>query len=124
MSIILPGVQTMISHPRFNSAICSEIPAPPYTQTVCNPKDFVNFFASDAICMASSLVGVSNTAVVKEMKILCKTGYQHFILFPRCFQKIFFFRVVESRDRVIKELTKGASFTSSFLPFQRQIPFE
>ena len=29
MSIILPGVQTMISAPRFNSAICSEIPVPP-----------------------------------------------------------------------------------------------
>ena len=29
MSIILPGVHTMISAPRFNSAICSEIPVPP-----------------------------------------------------------------------------------------------
>ena len=29
-------------------------------------------------------------------------GYQHFILFPQCFQKVFFLRVVESQDCVIK----------------------
>ena len=26
------------------------------------------------------------------------TGYQHFLLFPKCFRKVFFLRVVKSRD--------------------------
>ena len=29
-------------------------------------------------------------------------GYQHFLLFPKCFQKPPFFRVVKSRDCVVK----------------------
>ena len=29
-------------------------------------------------------------------------GYQHFLLFPQCFQKPFFFNVVKSWDYVIK----------------------
>ena len=29
-------------------------------------------------------------------------GYQHFLLFPQCFQKAFLLRVVKSRDCVVK----------------------
>ena len=29
-------------------------------------------------------------------------GYQHFLLFPQCFQKAPFFRVVKSRDCVVQ----------------------
>lgn len=58
MSIILPGVHTMISQPLFSSAICSEIPVPPYTQTTLRPKALANRLHSEEICMASSLVGV------------------------------------------------------------------
>uniref|UniRef100_A0A182QQ22 Uncharacterized protein n=1 Tax=Anopheles farauti TaxID=69004 RepID=A0A182QQ22_9DIPT len=58
MSIIRPGVHTMISAPRFNSAICSEMPVPPYTQAVRRLSDFENFFMSLPICMQSSRVGV------------------------------------------------------------------
>lgn len=58
MSIIRPGVHTMISQPRFNSAICSDIPVPPYTHTAFSPRGLVNFLHSEVICMASSLVGV------------------------------------------------------------------
>ena len=29
-------------------------------------------------------------------------GYQHFLLFPQCFQKVFFLRVVKSRDCAVK----------------------
>ena len=38
MSIIRPGVHTIISAPRFNSAICSEMPVPPYTHTLRAPR--------------------------------------------------------------------------------------
>ena len=31
-----------------------------------------------------------------------KAGYQHFLLFPQCFQKGFFLRVVKSRDCAAK----------------------
>lgn len=44
--------------PRFSSAICSEIPVPPYTQTACKLRLFVNFLMSLPICMHSSRVGV------------------------------------------------------------------
>ena len=30
------------------------------------------------------------------------TGYQHFLLFPQCFSKGFLYRVVKSRDCVVK----------------------
>ena len=52
----------MISQPLLSSAICSEIPVPPYTQTTWIPRDLVNFLHSDVICIASSLVGVIITA--------------------------------------------------------------
>ena len=29
-------------------------------------------------------------------------GYQHFQFFPQCFQKAFFFRIVKSRDCLVK----------------------
>ena len=58
MSIIRPGVQTIISQPRFSSAICSDIPVPPYTQTTCMPSNLENLRHSAAICKASSRVGV------------------------------------------------------------------
>ena len=29
-------------------------------------------------------------------------GYQHFLLFPQCFQKLSFFKVVKSRDCVVR----------------------
>ena len=58
MSIILPGVHTMISAPRFSSAICSEIPVPPYTHTTFRLSGFVKRLQSFVICMASSRVGV------------------------------------------------------------------
>ena len=61
MSIIRPGVQTMISVPRRSSAICSEMPVPPYTQTVCRPRTLVNFLHSLLIWRASSRVGVRMT---------------------------------------------------------------
>ena len=38
ISIIRPGVHTIISAPRFNSAICSEMPVPPYTHTLRAPR--------------------------------------------------------------------------------------
>ena len=30
------------------------------------------------------------------------TGYQHFLLFQQCFQKVSFVRIVNSRDYVVK----------------------
>ena len=62
MSIIRPGVHTMTSAPRFNSAICSEMPVPPYTQTTCRSNARVNLRHSRPICIASSRVGVSTIA--------------------------------------------------------------
>ena len=42
--------------------------------------------------------GIENIVVKGE-----NAGYQHFLLFPQCFQKGFFLRVVrESRDCVVK----------------------
>ena len=29
-------------------------------------------------------------------------GYQHFLLLPQCFQKNFFFKIVKSREYVVK----------------------
>ena len=29
-------------------------------------------------------------------------GYQHFLLFPQCFQKVLFIRAITSRDFVVK----------------------
>jgi hypothetical protein len=52
----------MISAPRFNSAICSDIPVPPYTHTALRFKDLVNFLHSFPICIHSSRVGVMITA--------------------------------------------------------------
>ena len=69
MSIILPGVQTMISQPRFNSAICSEMPVPPYTHTTCSPSGLVNLRHSVVICKASSRVGVMITAETSHQKL-------------------------------------------------------
>ena len=37
-------------------------------------------------------------------------GYQHFLLFPQCFQKAFFLRVVKSRDCVVKGLRAYSSW--------------
>ena len=33
------------------------------------------------------------------------TGYQHFLLFLKCFPKPFLFRVIKSQDCVVKDLT-------------------
>ena len=30
------------------------------------------------------------------------TGYQHFLLFPQCFQKLYFLGVVKSQDCAVK----------------------
>ncbi len=61
MSIILPGVHTITSAPRFSSAICSEMPVPPYTHTTVSPKALQKRRHSLEICMASSRVGVRTT---------------------------------------------------------------
>jgi len=62
MSIIRPGVHTITSAPRFNSAICSEMPVPPYTQTTRISRARVNLRHSRPICIASSRVGVNMIA--------------------------------------------------------------
>jgi hypothetical protein len=60
----------MISAPRFNSAICSDIPVPPYTHTALRFKDLVNFLHSFPICIHSSRVGVMITAeTLPQVKI-------------------------------------------------------
>ena len=33
-------------------------------------------------------------------------GYQYFLLFPKCFQKTFFFKVVKTEDCVVKSQMK------------------
>jgi hypothetical protein len=65
MSIMRPGVHTMISQPRFSSAICSEMPVPPYTHTQRSDSVLVNLRASLLICSASSRVGVMITAAAQ-----------------------------------------------------------
>ena len=58
-------------------------------------------FADDKINTAEKL----KLVLGKVESILGKgenAGYQHFLLFPQCFQKIFLFKVVESRDCVVK----------------------
>ena len=58
-------------------------------------------FADDKLkvarMMTSLLVRVENTVGQGE-----NAGYQHSLLFPKCFSKAFFFRVVKSQDSVVK----------------------
>lgn len=81
-SIILPGVQTMTSDPRFISAMLSLSGVPPYAQDACrivpssvlvyeesgrgltrSPRALRNGLHSLWICVASSLVGVTTMAM-------------------------------------------------------------
>ena len=58
-------------------------------------------FADDIITVAQMMISVLNRVeniVGKEEN----AGYQHFPLFPQCFQKGFFLGVVKSRDCVVK----------------------
>ena len=62
-SIILPGVQTTISAPLFNSDSYPAIPAPPTQQTTFNLRAFVNDLQFEYIWWASSLVGAIIIAI-------------------------------------------------------------
>ena len=50
------------------------------------------------IQMAKFVLDKTENIVGKEEN----AGYQHFLLFPQCFPKGFFFRVVKIRDCVVK----------------------
>ena len=58
-------------------------------------------FADDKINVAKMMISLSDRVenIARKGE---NAGYQHFLLFPQCFQKTFFFRVVKSRDFVIK----------------------
>ena len=58
-------------------------------------------FADDTLKVAKMMISlndrVENTVGKGE-----NAGYQHFLLFQQCFSKAFLFRVVKSRDCVVK----------------------
>ena len=58
-------------------------------------------FEEDKINVAETMISLSDSVE----KIVGKgenAGFQHFLFFPQCFQKPFFFRVVKRRDCVIR----------------------
>lgn len=60
----------MTSAPRFNSAICSEMPVPPYTVTTRKFKGFANLLHSLPICKHNSRVGDIIMATKRGIKPL------------------------------------------------------
>ena len=69
----------------------TEIFGPIQIQSICrrqNNRDSVNEVVSGGI---ENIVGKGENA-----------GYQHFLLFPQCFQKVFLSRGVKSRECLIK----------------------
>ena len=60
----------------------------------------IEAFADDKIDVAKIMISVYD----RVEKIVGKgenAGNKHFLLFPQCFQKVFFLRVVKSRDSVV-----------------------
>ena len=58
-------------------------------------------FADDKVNIAEIIISLSN----RVENIVGKgenAGFQHFLIFPQCFQKPLFFRVFESQDCVVK----------------------
>ena len=45
-------------------------------------------------------------------------GYQHFLLFPQCFQKGYFLRVVKNRDCVVKREMRNYGYKSILKVFK------
>ena len=68
-------------------------------------KAFADDKLNDAVMMISLFGGVENTVGKGE-----NAGYQHFLLFPQCFQKVFD-RVDKSWDCVMKESTLSSIYT-------------
>ena len=58
-------------------------------------------FADDMINVAVKMISLSDSVENIAGKGE-NAGYQHSLLFPLCFQKPFFFRVVNTQDCVVK----------------------
>ena len=58
-------------------------------------------FADDKLNVAKMTISVINR-VEDTLGKGENAGFQHFLLFPECFPKAFFFMVVKSRDCVVK----------------------
>ena len=63
--------------------------------------DPMKAFAEDIFNVVQKMIGVTEW-VENMVGIEENAGYQHFLLFPKCFQKPSFFRVLKSGDHVVK----------------------
>ena len=76
---------------------------------------FFNSVLNDKILGYSKLKGFANDKINVTPKLIFVFGrvenivgkgenavYQHFLLFPQCFQKDFLFKVIKSQDCVVK----------------------
>ena len=120
-----PRLITQLLHPHLSRVLGSRNIWWPMQQSVFNPLPDekilglpkLKAFADDKLNVTQNIKVVFHrieNIVEKEEN----AGYQHFLLFPQCFQKVFFLQCVKSRHCVVMGLSMLLQVVSLFNPLK------